>query len=225
MAGTFGLLTSAELWATDVRFLNDEGEGRYGVGIAHEALEAARLNQPAEVDRFLQLIEDALQLATLGPKAGRRFAVSLSGNGDLLSQWRAYGGGGTGCALGFDTEVLATLHGLECRDVSYDSAEVKVEMAKRLAPVVKDVVATGVPADDERVHQAVVVAEELAAIALSAKHPAFADERELRVSVLGTSPLQRIRGDEVISYVPIAVSGLDAVKTIPSLTQIVLGPL
>lgn len=97
MAGTFGVLTSAELWATDLRFLNDEGEVRHGVGIAHEALEAAREDQADEIKGFLWLIEDALQIATLGPRAHRRFAVSLSGNGDLLSQWRAYGGGGTGC--------------------------------------------------------------------------------------------------------------------------------
>ena len=117
MAGTYGLLTSAQFWATDLRFLNDEGELRYGVEIASTAFRRSFDRAQGEVLDFLHFVEDVLQIVTLGPKAYRRFAVSLSRNGDLLSQWRAYGGGGTGCALGFDTEVLATLHGLEWYEV------------------------------------------------------------------------------------------------------------
>src|SRR5438105_8690219 len=107
------------------------------------------------------------------------FAVSLSGNGDLLSQWRAYGGGGAGCAIGLDTDVLADLHGLNCGEVSYDSGAVRDAIETRLRTLVEELEAVGVPEQEHRVDRAIELADEIALTALGAKHPAFADEREM----------------------------------------------
>lgn len=210
------------MWATDLRFLNDRTEAGYGLDLASKALDVERNHAPVEHQHLLAMASDLLHHLIVGPNAERRFAVSLSGNGDLLSQWRAYGDSGAGYAVGFDVETLRELHGLECRPVTYGSDDA----ARRLRDVIREVTATVQPPDGDELDRQFDAAEELAnrlnSESLFVKHPAFKEESELRLTTTSSAPRHRVRRDAIVSYVPIPISTL---PQIPSLVEIVLGPL
>ena len=109
--GTFATekgATFGTLWATDARYLNDAQELTFGAAVLTEKLKDAAQSAaiPVVADRLRELAEDVEH---------RRFEVSLGSTvkqtrphvtcfcttGDLLSQWRGYGDGGGGYAIGF----------------------------------------------------------------------------------------------------------------------------
>jgi Protein of unknown function (DUF2971) len=100
--GLEGILRDRRLWAHDVEFMNDTSEIRHGRALvetlAEKKLRASKnpivkeilTDYARKVDRF-----GTIQV----------FAACFCEKGDLLSQWRSYGGG-RGYALGFDSHVL-----------------------------------------------------------------------------------------------------------------------
>ena len=106
--GLFGIVTKNCLWAGNVRFLNDESELEYGIALAKAALEAAAgKTAGSNSHRFLKQ-EAEIRLSILR-HLWHIYAFSTSAIGDQLSQWRAYGGGGMGYSIGFDTAGLRAL--------------------------------------------------------------------------------------------------------------------
>lgn len=89
------IVESRELWASDL----------------------SKMNDPDEVKRGAEIIRDLLD--RLAPELGRALgstnliylACSFSKNGDLLSQWRAYGDDGNGFSVGVDREALTIANG------------------------------------------------------------------------------------------------------------------
>jgi hypothetical protein len=110
------------VWATDVRFLNDNREFRVARDVAVERLKT-RIGMSSEGDRaclqtFLAIAENNPPLTV--------FAFSLSAIGDLLSQWRGYCGDSPGFALGFTFAAvtrLAANEGFVVAPCVYDPAE------------------------------------------------------------------------------------------------------
>jgi hypothetical protein len=87
---------SGKIFMSDLGSMNDYREGQWLRGqIALRAGANARV--------FLTFLERTRIDFMLGP-----FVVSLSEEGDLLSQWRAYASGGRGVALGVRPDTLAT---------------------------------------------------------------------------------------------------------------------
>lgn len=93
--------------ASDVRFMNDTKELRYGADLLVERLRAdAEANPDVMGEIFAELADHFVSdLFTSTRPKYRVFAVCFCVNGDLLSQWRGYGGSG-GYAIGFPTDVL-----------------------------------------------------------------------------------------------------------------------
>jgi hypothetical protein len=91
--GLIGILESKQLYATDVRFLNDSQELLYAVDLAKQYL----TNQPLQskdderkafADFALKLLDTKDNLVViLGTPT---FVASFSEENDLLSQWRGY---------------------------------------------------------------------------------------------------------------------------------------
>jgi hypothetical protein len=105
VAGLVGILSSASLWATNLRFMNDAEELAHSWRLMLEVLREAksRAESPAQFE-LIEEIERAAQSEWVGyPDL---YATSFTENGDLLSQWRAYGSSGGGYAIGFDAERL-----------------------------------------------------------------------------------------------------------------------
>lgn len=107
VAGLIGICSSGSLWATNLRFMNDAKELAHSWKMMLEILAEAR--DKAEFPAQLELIEE-IERTTKTEWVGYPdfYATSFTANGDLLSQWRAYGSSGGGYAIGFDTARLVS---------------------------------------------------------------------------------------------------------------------
>ncbi|MCA0144367.1 DUF2971 domain-containing protein [Blastococcus sp. LR1] len=95
-AGLRGILETGHIWATDLDFLNDERELRYGLDLLLPLLRTHVLGRSES--RLARAILDVL-----GNTPGtRHFVACFCERGDLLSQWRGYGTPG-GYSLGVRT--------------------------------------------------------------------------------------------------------------------------
>ncbi len=102
--GLIGIVSADELWATDIRYLNDSSEFTYAVQLAYKALREWKHTDLAYYQAFRKLAEERLR------ESGSSILVaSLSEEGDLLSQWRGYCSPGPGFAIGFNGRYLATV--------------------------------------------------------------------------------------------------------------------
>lgn len=101
--GLKGIIESKSIWATDHRFLNDPSEFTHGWAIVFSALESRKTELDKLSDVSWTIIESFIQHS----ERQRVFAFvgSLTSEGDLLSQWRGYGGG-KGFAVGFNEDWL-----------------------------------------------------------------------------------------------------------------------
>lgn len=99
--GLFSMLQSGHMWATDSRYMNDPTELRYATSMLREVMaEELKGKQGGEVADWLKWILDEQDAEA------RVYLASFCADGDLLSQWRAYGAFGGGYALGFDPSCL-----------------------------------------------------------------------------------------------------------------------
>jgi hypothetical protein len=118
-----GILGSKSIWATHVRYLNDESEFVHGWEKAwNSILERIRKKEFSEKDlSFKQSFEKVFSTfrreILKDPRRGAYYVVcftddraadqeGLAFDGDRLSQWRAYSKGGYGFSLGFDADAL-----------------------------------------------------------------------------------------------------------------------
>jgi hypothetical protein len=97
-----GIIASGDIWATHFEHMNDRAELRLGEEVVLE--EAQRLVRELPVDTPRRYIVD--EFTRLHPRArltetANVYLASFSEQGDLLSQWRAYGSDGSGYAIGF----------------------------------------------------------------------------------------------------------------------------
>lgn len=99
---------SALLHASDVRYMNDSGELRFGANLMIKRL---RADASTHNDDFAEVFGQLAELLTPGlfdqaTRHLRVFTACFCKKGDLLSQWRGYGGGVGGFAIGFPAQVL-----------------------------------------------------------------------------------------------------------------------
>src|SRR3954462_12802743 len=100
--GLLGITNAREIWATQVRYLNDASEFQHAVSIAEDIatgmVEKAPYTTRGYAERLLKGVQET---------AGVNICVaSFSEVGDDLSQWRAYGKG-SGYSLGFSHAHLS----------------------------------------------------------------------------------------------------------------------
>jgi len=91
-----------KLWASDLRLMNDTMEIEHGMKLIRAAVKRRAPNVEA-----LNLVRAALAHPNFAD--GALFAISLSEDGDVLSQWRAYAADGAGYAVGFDSNSIQGL--------------------------------------------------------------------------------------------------------------------
>lgn len=103
-AALIKILESRSVVASHIRYLNDAQEMAFAIRRMLEVLEDQAGKGDAEDKRVRENM--ALWLRYLEPQT-QVFVFSLSRQGDLLSQWRAYSQPGDGYAVGFDSLALA----------------------------------------------------------------------------------------------------------------------
>jgi hypothetical protein len=215
--------------ATDVRYMNDVNELRYAGAIYADVI-AERLD---EFDnRALHLMQTAINdLRSTAAAYGaslRVCAVCFCEDGDLLSQWRGYGGGVGGYAIGmrermlrwgskalyprWHEQFLAEMPGVPLHQVVYDEAQCRADAERLVASFVEHA-----PSGRDVLQSPMW---SLVSNAAPYKAEGFSEEREWRL-VFQTAPRDgrysfptefRVRSDGVVPYIPIAV-GVSLIST------------
>lgn len=105
------IVERAELWASDVRMLNDEGELKY----AWDELISVLQQRESEESDYSEAYAATLQAITSAKSTDpdsiedRVFATSLTEAGDDYTMWAEYAPKGKGMALGFVAEQMQLL--------------------------------------------------------------------------------------------------------------------
>ncbi len=221
--GVRGILAADNLWATNARFLNDSEEIAYGMELATKALASHDLGgrKPATI-RFIQGLGDPDRKIVRSFLDGHldAFVACFCGDGDLLSQWRAYAGNDSagGYAIGFRPAGALPAwpqsapggHDLALRRVLYDRAQ-QDTVLRDLITSLLDILDTD-PADIERQKAfAKHLVNGLVEAVMWCKHPAFEEEQEWRIVYIRSddpNPLKlrhRVGRGLIIPFVELAV--------------------
>lgn len=181
-AGLLGIIERSEFWCTKVQYMNDATEfgraleiarGKLTTMIAEIPDDIPNLSRRAACHEFLRLL-DGLEEVNL-------FAVCFCEDGDLLSQWRGYSGGGQGYAIGFDVEMLC--HSIEARQFTlgkciYDPAIQDAIVEQAIMRCLEDELAF--PPRTNRGFRG-PLARILFQCGVFFKEPSFSEEREWRL--------------------------------------------
>lgn len=221
--GLKGIVEGGTFWATEATFMNDTAEVRHGLDLMAAAMDAyaddgLKATTRARVEGMRQATRTIYR--PLGEDDLRPFVVCFCGDGDVLSQWRAYGGSDTagGYALGFEAPEESRL--LRLHQVVYDigtqeraCASLIDALVRRSDKNTRDVT--------EMAYLVLGFVNGVAEAATSFKDPAFSEEREWRLVWLGadTPDVQvehRVSRGLVVPYIEIEAPRLVAVNCGPS---------
>lgn len=138
VGGLHGMLSNHNIWLTDAAFMNDPLEGtwvhRRASTLCSEIFGSSPLAKPAQAQIEAHLlssiiggplehgeVHDPSVLVSMDEAVRPGYIASFTAADDLLSQWRGYGDGGAGVAIGFSLNDLSTcsinLFGYEYRPV------------------------------------------------------------------------------------------------------------
>ncbi|HEY7170457.1 MAG TPA: DUF2971 domain-containing protein [Vicinamibacterales bacterium] len=231
--GLIGILQSRQIWATNVRFMNDTSELAYGIRMVRAIFDevgrqaADRGIRQARLFGFVS--EGIVAMLDDAERNTKHYAVSFCGNGNLLSQWRGYGQAGGGFALGiassalrnFEAEILPNppvdpaLLGVFLRKVIYEPQVQQQLVRGWVAFLVRWLDSRRASSDDTP--EALWASEEANAVArllyealVCFKHPGFAEEEEWRLIQQGRIGRQdvckvtfRARSGRIVSFSPL----------------------
>lgn len=211
-----GIVRSAEVWASMIQYMNDSSEFRLALRLVQELVSEIPSVPEATRRVISEEFVDAVRSVAV-------FIFSLTGERDLLSQWRAYASRG-GYALGFSKELLERIaeeDGALLARCVYKEEEQRALMR----PVVDELVALAADLPDvtgiDLYHS---VAERFTQVAALVKDRSFEAENEWRlVFGPGIDPSKtdaRTAGSIVVPFYrcPIKRGGLYP------LAEIVVGP-
>lgn len=242
-----GLVRAAQLWATDVRYMNDSRELLFGAAPLVDRLRMAAIDPAVDpklsdaMSRLARVFDgDNVLSWTL-----RCFAACLSDASDAVNQWQGYAGRG-GYAIGFSWDVLSehsyalhpntTVMGTTPSAVGLRRMSYGTPAAEALADSwVSQLRAAYDQADSflgtmlrdrhgfALIYVASIILGDLAAV----KHGAFQHEREWRLVALsepGYPAKTRLRGEEDLPYIDVAVNLNEPVNSLSTIAQLVVGP-
>jgi hypothetical protein len=233
-AGLIGILRSEKLWASDAWFLNDSMEIIYARDQMLAAIrrESAKTEDPTRA-KILRFTEETMRDPT-GHELPTLYVSCFCEDGDLLSQWRAYGRE-QGFAIGFDPEVLQQI------EVTQDARSRVRQKITDIPPYLLHVVYGEDPASiaiSQAIetmgygqsgggHYGVVAVNEVAWYVLPVlcriKHPTFREEREWRLVYVIWYDQQ----EQIARFRPSSIGIVPYIEvplTPSAIRQIVLGP-
>lgn len=237
--GMVGILGTQRLWVTHAGFLNDSTELLHAYSVVEYALREEENSTDSEGVKTLCMRARSVIDPFGGPQ--ELFVACFCTKSDLLSQWRAYGPGGDGFALGFDTGALQTVGGIDTdivlRRVIYNP-DLQLTMARKLVSSVAKSVKESVSRSKEEGGDGDIglhcqfLADYAAEFLFTFKHPAFQEEDEWRLVVPVNSPWyfeahvkHRAGRGFTIPYLelPLTREGAGGLTASP-ISQIVVGP-
>ena len=189
-------MSTQQLWATRVDFLNDALEFWYGVDLFVTALSGYNTSGcKRETKRFIDGLCDPgrLVIASFLMQTVSAFVTCFCEDGDLLSQWRAYAGRDSagGYALGFEPpgdvhawpQAAPGSHGLALRRVLYEDTDQKDECLSLVSRLVPFLDSNPTDLEIQKSFSDSLV-DGLIEVATWCKHPAFREEKEWRITYI-----------------------------------------
>jgi hypothetical protein len=237
--GIRGLVESGEAWATEIHFLNDAEELHHAVEQFRQRLRVlSEQSDDTERSSLLTLWSEAVRVF----RDAQVFVFCLSERSDQLSQWRAYGSGEGGFAIGFNSQKLKKMSEQQSFRLEYcEYTEDPDCRSDGLLKVLEDRIDSRIWAAVQKFHAekesdlsaARRAANELLAVGLSEfapriKHHAFREEKEWRL-FSAPETVQQIERlgtrDGAIAPIPYYRFnlGLD-LELEPTIERIVIGP-
>lgn len=184
--GAVGIFGSGKLWASDLAYLNDASELQYAADLIEEVKNEFIQNSSPEAK---ELLKRSTFLTTPYALDVGYYAACFCTNGDLLSQWRAYGGVTDGYSIGFATEEFLKA-GFKLRRVLYDPAAQRALLAStfsRVLSVFEEIRAGRSVEDLDRDLILAPFAEflnkHIVEYIYCFKHPSFYEENEWRIVI------------------------------------------
>lgn len=239
--GLIGILQGKAIWASNVCFMNDTKELVYGrEQIVSVLAEAQSRHSTAAVNGFLKACEQRVKEGGLEMDV---YAACFCKEGDLLSQWRAYGSMGDGYSLGLCAKSLKI--GMRqsfpyiLRKVIYDIKKQKKLLVESICNICNllERACQLLDSEPQLLKQILDEAEhnldlELKGFLYCFKHPAFKEEQEWRIVHVcppdGNNTELRFRAvsGKIVPYMalPLADKIADAETKIP-LVDIKAGPV
>ena len=214
--GVHGIVSSNCLWATATQFSNDLSEIEHAVSLANETIKDMWGSKRHMSSWEKVLAEHLAQLfATPLHSFGQPFIVSFCEDGDLLSQWRAYGGT-SGFSLAFSPLHKVDTVQLVCKDgfrtmvkrVVYDDDEQRSRLRfllKHLVKLVKGFSFSTTSSEGKSAHVelSLLLILEMTDWACAVKHRAFSEEREWRIITYPKS--STLVGAKPVNYAGVSV--------------------
>ncbi len=176
--GLFGIVESRQLWASDIRYMNDAAELRHTVDLVRREVKL-RINKSGWNAKLLNALVDWLSRKLTNGHL--LFAASFRENGNLLSQWRGYSTIGKGVSLGFHPAVISRVarrQGFKIARCIYDNAE-QAALIKKLVDGVEYIADECEGMQYHEIFQR--MESDLLMITAILKHPSFEEEAEWRV--------------------------------------------
>ncbi|MDH0729213.1 DUF2971 domain-containing protein [Pseudomonas sichuanensis] len=174
--GFFNILKNKKLWLSGPHNLNDHQELQWTYRKVQDILMGIQGEYAAEHVNFLWELFCRNQYIP--------FTCSLSAEGDILSQWRAYAKDGTGVAIGFDSDLLPLvghhprrMHSyVSTMQVLYDSAPQDSIIERIIRNALDDMKSNGAQSE-----VALDAAMYLQGLSTFYKNGAFQEEKEWRI--------------------------------------------
>jgi len=188
--GLLGISHSKNIWATDIRFLNDKKELQHSLDITHSILDDFHKvdDNPQKIKGLDYDFIEYLRINLVRKWSPEVYVASFTEEGDLLSQWRGYCPKG-GFSIGFHFDLLSQIaikHDSFLLPCVYDFKiqkqileELLVFYSKKYVEAIKD---NNQAKSDELGHS---ISNEfiisLFALAPMLKHESFKEEKEWRI--------------------------------------------
>jgi hypothetical protein len=234
--GLIGILKTGRIWSTQVACVNDTLEQRYFGNLVHEAVKARRAqNADPALAVMLRIGDEAL--ANRDFSSAGHFVACFSEVEDDLGQWRGYGGGECGYAVGFRAEGV--LEAIKARNsalllpMNYDDAAHRF-LANDVLRVAEIFFRAGLsrgPPDLEIWAKQFLAAfaTELDLFACVIKHPKFSGEIERRITTLlqtgeHAALLFRQKRTLLARHLPLDISLVSDGKRQLPITRVYIGP-
>jgi hypothetical protein len=190
-AALVSILSTEKLWATNIKFLNDEHEFQHALSLARDVVERSKKTFAPKSEHkqaYSQFVEETTKtldnLDAINPEA--IFTCSFSEQTDLLSQWRGYCAVNQGYCIQFDVEKLTIaavdmFQGVRLQKCVYDDAE----KVKQISNALNHFWYQYLVAEDEKKKRSTIqaLADGMVFLATHYKHPSFAEEREHRLVI------------------------------------------
>jgi hypothetical protein len=234
--GFYNMVKNKSIWASQIQYLNDSKEFLLTSDIIDKLISRYKAQTKPEGEvRLLNKIQSYLK----GMEGLRMFIFSLSEEGDLLSQWRAYCPSG-GVSIGFDPTILyriAQYQGYNLNRCIYKPSEQEQEIADMLTAALEEYESDKNKKEESQLIDDIIrktmwgMYLEIAALL---KHDSFYEEREWRLRTFHPkeympSTRWRVRGNELIPYdvLNLDVDNMKEFLTIGTelpFTEIIIGP-